>query len=130
MLREEMKDLIRVLKESWRMLWRDRIDDRVRAEGIADKEYSLLFVERGLVILATRDYKPLNFREIVQHYISSEDHNAISPSATVGGWGKFCRDVLSKQKRYARRRRSEPEKPSLPEDRQLKKGGRGWIHRF
>ncbi len=127
---KEWRKFVKELKEKWRELWRDRIDDRVRAEGIADKDYSVLFVERGLIILATRDYKPLNFREIVEEYMTSEDYNAVSPSPSVGGWGKFVRDVLGRQNRYTRRRRPKPAKPSLPEDRQLKKGGRGWIHRF
>ena len=61
------------------MLWRDRIDDRVRAEGIADKDYSMLFVEGGLVVVATRDYKPLNFREIMENYMLSEEYSAVSP---------------------------------------------------
>ena len=127
---KEWREFVKDLKDAWRLLWRDRIDDRVRAEGIADKDYSMLFVERGLVILATRDYKPPNFREIVEQYMFSEEYNAVSPSPSVGGWGKFGRNVLSKQRRYTRRRRPEPAKPILPEDRHLKKGGRGWIHRF
>jgi len=125
---EEWKNLVKDLKETWAILWRDRIEDRVRAEGIADKDYSKLFVERGLVILATRDYKPLNFKEIVQHYMTEDLYNSVSPSPSVGGWGKFVRDVLSRQKRYTRRGRFAPEKPRLPKNRQRKKGGRGWLH--
>lgn len=125
---EEWKNLVKELKETWAMLWRDRIEDRVRAEGIADKDYSKLFVERGLVIQATRDYTPLNFKEIVQQYMTEDLYNSVSPSPFVGGWGKFVRNVLSKQTRYTRRGRFTPEKPRLPENRQRKKGGRGWLH--
>lgn len=128
---EEWKNLVKELKESWVMLWRDRIEDRVRAEGIADKDYSKLFVEKGLIVLATRDYKPLNFKEIVQKYMTEDLYNSVSPSPSIGGWGKFAREVLNKQKSYARSARAQqsaPEKPLLPENRQLKKGGRGWLH--
>ncbi len=125
---EEWKNLVKDLKETWTMLWRDRIEDRVRAEGIADKDYSRLFVERGLVILATRDYTPLNFKEIVQKYMSEDVYNSVSPSPSVGGWGKFTKNVLNKQTRYTRRGRFAPEKPRLPKNRQRKSGGRGWLH--
>lgn len=125
---DEWKNLMNELKTTWTMLWRDRIEDHVRAEGIADKDYSNLFVEKGLVILATRDYKPLNFKEIVQQYMTKSIYNSVSPSPSIGGWGKFARDTLSKQKLYTRRGRYTPEKQRLPENRQRKKGGRGWLH--
>lgn len=111
------------LKKEWRVLWRDRIDDRVRAEGIANEDYPRLDVERGLVIVATRDYKPPDFVEILQR------HNLAPPSPSVGGWGKFIRDVLSKQKRITKRRRQAPLEPDRKEKQQRKKGGRGWLHR-
>jgi hypothetical protein len=125
---EECKKIVKNLKETWVMLWRDHIEDQVRAEGIADKDYSKLFVERGLVIQATRDYKPLDFKEIVQKYMTENSYNSVSPSSSVGGWGKFARNVLSKQKRHTRIEWFGPEKPQLPENRQRKKGGRGWLH--
>ncbi len=34
------------VKEEWRLLWRGRIDDKVRAEGVADRSFPLLAVER------------------------------------------------------------------------------------
>ena len=54
------------VRAEWRLLWRNRIDDKVRAEGIANRDYSLLFVDRGTVIVATKDFKPLNFKEILE----------------------------------------------------------------
>jgi hypothetical protein len=107
-------------------LWRDRIDDRVRAEGIADREYSKLFVERGTVIVATRNYKPPDFVEILKQHISSDAEKLVPPNPAVGGWGKFMRNVLRKQRGLTRRRAS-PE-PDRREGQQLKKGGRGWLH--
>jgi len=109
------------LKKEWRVLWRDRIDDKVRAEGLASQDYPGLYVERGLVIVATRDYKPLDFLEILRR------HNLVPPGSSVGGWGRFIRDFVSKQKRFTRR---EPVslKPGCGEKQQRKKGGRGWLH--
>jgi hypothetical protein len=37
---EERKELVENLKRQWKVMWRQRIDDRVRAEGIAEKDYS------------------------------------------------------------------------------------------
>jgi hypothetical protein len=54
------------IREEWRLLWLGRIDDKVRAEGVANRCFSLLFVERGTVIVATRDFKPLDLREILR----------------------------------------------------------------
>ena len=125
----EWKEFVDGLKKEWRMLWRDRIDDKVRAEGIADKDYSLLFVERGLVVVATRDCKPLDFFEILdRHKPPDVGDDVVPPSPSVGGWGKFIRDVLSKQKRLTTRVRLASSEPKLKERQQLKKGGRGWLH--
>lgn len=123
------KEFADELKKQWRTLWRSRIDDRVRAEGIADKDYSLLFVERGLVVVATRSYKPLDFVEILQRHMPPEvyDH-VVPPSPSVGGWGKFVRHFMSKQKRFTRRGRPIPSEPKRKKKQQCKKGGRGWLH--
>jgi len=109
------------LKREWRVLWRDRFDDRVRAEGIASRDYPGLCVERGLVIVATRAYKPLDFLEILRR------HNLVPPGSSVGGWGKFVRNVISEQKRFTRRG-PVSSKPERKKRQQRKKGGRGWLH--
>jgi hypothetical protein len=129
---EEKKQLIEELKEQWRTLWRDRIDDKVRAEGISDKDYCKLFIERGTVIMATRKFKAPDFYEILQQNLSSdasEINNLLPPNPTVGGWGKFIRNTWSKQQHPARRRRSAPTEPNKKAgQQQLKKCGRGWLH--
>jgi hypothetical protein len=116
------------VKGEWRLLWRDRIDDKVRAEGIANREYSLLFVERGNVVIATRDFKQLDLRSIIRLHGIDDVDRVVSPHPSVGGWGKFGRDVMNRQKRA----RSWKEGAS-PKKRcgnlQLKKDGRGWLHR-
>jgi len=121
-----LKEFVDELRVQWKLLWRDRIDDKVKAEGIANQDYSKLFVEQGTVIIATRDYKPPDFVEILQRHISSDAEKLVPPSPVVGGWGKFVRSVLSKQKGSTRR--PAPPKPERKKDQQLKKGGRGWLH--
>jgi len=128
---EEKRKLVEELKGQWKMMWRERIDDKVRAEGISEKDYSQLFVERGTVIMATRKFKPPDFYEILQQHLSpeaSDINNVLPPNPTVGGWGKFIRNVLSKQQSLVRRRRSAQIEPVRKANQQLKKGGRGWLH--
>jgi hypothetical protein len=120
-----LKEFVDELRGEWKLLWRDRIDDRVRAEGIANQEYSKLFVERGTVIVATRDYKPPDFVDILKQHIAS-DAEKLVPNPAVGGWGKFMRNVLRKKRGLTRR--PAPPEPERKEGQQLKKGGRGWLH--
>jgi hypothetical protein len=62
------------LKVQWRRLWQERVDDKLRAEAIATADYCDLFFEKGTTIHATRNFKALNFREILeQHEIVNED---------------------------------------------------------
>ena len=110
------------LSKEWKMLWRDRFDDRVSAEGIASQDYPGLDVERGLVVVATRDYKPPDFAEILKR------HNVVFTSPSVGGWGKFVKDSVKKQKRFTVKESSVPSKSKRDRKQQCKKGGRGWLH--
>ena len=123
----EWKKLVEDLKVEWRMLWRSRIEDRVRAEGIANEEYARLFVERGTIIIATRDYKPPSFREILEQHLSPDLADAVNPSPSLGGIGKFIREMIRRQM-PSRRRRSPPPEPKRSGNQQVKKGGRGWVH--
>lgn len=128
MERVEWKAFVDELRVVWKRLWWDRIDDKVRAEGVAREDYSSLFVDRGTVIMATRDFKPLDFVEVLERHKPSEVPNAIPPSPAIGGWGKFIRDSVRKQKRFTQRGRPVPSKPKRKENQQRKKGGRGWLH--
>ena len=124
--RQVLVDEVRI---EWKLLWRSRIDDKVRAEGIADREYSLLFVERGTVIIATRDFKPLDLKEILRLHEIQNVERIVPPHPSVGGWRKFARTVLNKQRR-ARRWMESPTAPvrNRKSNLQLKNGGRGWLH--
>ena len=119
--------LVSEVKSQWKRLWKERIDDPVRAEGVASMDFDKLFVERGTVVLATRCFKPVMLREILEQHKVENAERHVPPNQHVGGWHKFARTSLP---RYAstRQRRSfgfvDVKKPQ-----QLRKGGRGWLHK-
>jgi len=121
------KEMVEELKTSWKQLWQERLDDKVRAEGVATNDYAKLFVEKGTIIHATRDFKALNFREILEQNQIANADRFIPPSPQVGGWTKFIKTNVTNQRLRKNNRASlycEAEK----EKQQLKKGGRGWLH--
>jgi len=121
---KEKKAFIEELKRQWKLLWIERIDDKLKAEGIANKDFEMLFVDRGTIIMATRDYKPLDFRQLLQQHDLVHDEGLV-PSASMGGWGKFAREVYGRKPGERRGRLFvKPERLSM----QPKKGGRGWLH--
>lgn len=126
---EEKRQFIEDLRRQWKAMWRERIDDRVRAEGIADEDYSSLFVDRGTVIVATRKFKPPDFLEILQEHGLLSFDNEVPPSPFVGGWRKFIKTFFSRSRRKRRSLLQDPQKRSRRKGQQLKKGGRGWLHR-
>lgn len=122
----DVKEFVDELRTDWKHLWLNRLDDKVRAEGIAKQDYSKLFVERGTVIMATRNYKPLDFFDIVKEYLEFDAEKAVPINSTIGGWGKFIRNNIRKQRNTTRR--LAPPKPTPKKGQQQKKGGRGWLH--
>lgn len=131
-LEEKSKGLVERVEElrvEWKRLWKERLDDQVRAESVAKEDYSSLFVQRGTVILATRNFKLLTFKEVLEEHGIGEVHRFVSPNPRVGGWGKFIKKQVlpfrSSDGRYKSGRCfiEEEKKPQ-----QLKKGGRGWLH--
>jgi len=120
------------VRNEWRLLWRDRIDDKARAEGMASRNFELLFVERGTVIIATRDFKLLDLKEILRVHKIENAERFIPPHPSVGGWGKFARTMINTQRRVTRAQQLEeavPRRVGRKKNLQLKKGGRGWLHR-
>ena len=122
------KNVVEELKAEWKRLWRERFDDRVRAEGIANNDYFEVFVERGTVILATRNFKLMNFRDVLEAHGIVDVHKYVSPDPRVGGWGKFVRASIASQKagKPVKRAASYVAEPKVKQH--LKKGGRGWMH--
>jgi hypothetical protein len=129
----EWKGFVEELKRQWKLLWRERVDDKVRAEGVASSDFELLFVDRGTVIIATRCYKLLEFKEILEEYAAPYEVKVKSetPPPSVGGWRRFGREMAASQRRAdGRRRAAWPLSEGSGKTRSLqpKKGGRGWLH--
>ena len=122
------KEMIEELKTEWKKLWQERFDDRLRAEGIAVTDYSSLFVDRGTIIHATRDFKALNFKEILERHQVENAERFVQPNPQVGGWNKFIKTEITSQKPQ-RNKRAASYCPEKKEVQQSKKGGRGWLHR-
>ena len=122
------KELVETLKIEWKRLWSERLDDKVLAEGIATADYRSLFVERGLIIHATKDYKALSFREILEQHQIANAERYVPPPPQVGGWAKFIKTSITCQQPKRREERAQSYREAPKQKQQLKKGGRGWLH--
>ena len=119
---------VKDIKKEWKQLWLDCINDKVRAEGVANQTFPLCFVERGTVIAASKDFKPLCLKEILNKNRIKNVERILGPPPTMGGWHKFARTFLNKQTRNRRFILKEKRRNRVA-SLQHKKGGRGWIHR-
>jgi hypothetical protein len=124
----DQKTLVNALKVEWKKLWEERVDDKIRAEGIAKSDYLKLYVDRGTIIHATRDYKALNFKEILEQYEVENAERYLPPNSAVGGWNKFIKSQITKQTQR-RKKRADIYRQEKTEKQQAKKGGRGWLHK-
>lgn len=122
--REARDTFLQGLKEEWKLLWKERFDDRVSAEGVAVRDYPLVLVERGCVVFAVRDAKIPSFPDIVSHWAT--EGKVYAPDPISGGWGKFVRTHL--KRRTSSADEGLKEKQSSRKGQQSKKGGRGWLH--
>lgn len=122
--RTERDEFRRRLKDEWKLLWRERYDDKLRAEGVAVKDYPLLLMERGYVVFASRQTKTPSFSDVVEYWALKG--NVYSPNPNVGGWGKFVRTHISSRKENYDKMKKSPEKTEKKQ--QLRKNGRGWLH--
>jgi hypothetical protein len=126
---QSRKEMVQDLKVQWKKLWQERLNDRWIAEGIANETYPSLFVDKGTVIRATRDFKALSFKEILELHQIPNLNRYIPPNPAVGGWTKFVKTHMTsiKKRRSFNRASFEPaiERKGQP----LKKGGRGWLHK-
>ncbi|MCW4000951.1 MAG: hypothetical protein NWE93_12000 [Candidatus Bathyarchaeota archaeon] len=124
----KQSELVDELKVEWKRLWRERYDDRVRAEGIALDDYNVLFVEKGTIIHATRDFKTLSFKDILDKHAIQNAERYIPPDPQVGGWTKFVKNNIKPQ---SRQEKFLVDCGDQKMERQLqqKQNGRGWLHR-
>lgn len=128
-MESNQKELVNNLKGEWKKLWLERLDDKVRAEGIAVNDYSQLFVDKGTIIHATRDYKALNFKEILEKHKVENPDRYIPPNPNVGGWGKFVKTSIIPQKPKKATKRATIYNEQAKIKQQPKKSGRGWLHK-
>jgi hypothetical protein len=127
---EEEKRLVEELKVEWKLMWSERFNDKTRAEGVSVADYRSLYVDRGTVIHATRDFKALNFREILDKHMVEQPDRFVQPDAAVGGWGKFIKTSITNNARKSRPICFEVSVKKGAGKHQSKKGGRGWLHSF
>jgi hypothetical protein len=121
------KEFVEELRIEWKRLWQERLDDKVRGEGVAVNDYDQLFVDKGTVIHATRDFKALNFKEILEEHKVMNAGRYVPPDPHVGGWAKFVKMNITTQR--PQKKRSDQFCPEeKKEKQQLKKNGRGWLH--
>ena len=116
------------IRVQWKSLWQERYDDKVRAEGIAINDYAKLFVDKGTIIHATRSFKALSFREILEQNQVENSERLVPPSPQIGGWGKFIKTSITINKSERHKRALLYVEP-VKEKQQPKKGGRGWLHK-
>ena len=120
---QAQKQLVEELKVQWKLLWEERFDDKVRAEGISVNDYERLFVTQGTVIHATKDFKALNFKDILEQHKVENPERYIPPNISVGGWNKFIKTEVTGQR--IKKANSPPVKSSC---QMQKKNKRGWLH--
>jgi hypothetical protein len=123
------KEMVEELRLQWKKLWQERVEDKVRAEGVATADYCDLFVEKGTILHATRNSKTPTFKEILeQHQVANPDR-FIPPDPHIGGLTKFIKTNITNQRSWERKRaRLYCEEKKLGRQ-QPKKGGRGWLHK-
>ncbi len=123
------ESLVSEVKVQWKRLWRERFDDRVLAEGVASVDFDKLFVERGTVVLATRNFRLLTLRDILERHRVENAERHVPADPSVGGWGKFVRTHVTSGGSNGRHRRAVGYAVVEEKKRQqLRKGGRGWLH--
>jgi len=125
-----LRELVDSLRLEWKLMWRSRLEDKVRAESIADKTYDRLFVDRGLILLATRGFKPPDFQEILEKHLMTDEAERINPNPMRGGIRKFIREYITVQNMSKLRRKDEMRATleHVKQHQHLKHRGKGWLH--
>src|SRR5271169_1684090 len=121
------KEMVESLKVQWKLLWIERFNDKVRAEGVSGKDYEILNVERGTVITATRDFKVLNFKDILEKHMIEQPDRFIQPNANVGGWHQFVKTNINTHQRHKNNLNLQEVSKKLG-TQQPKKSRHGWLH--
>jgi hypothetical protein len=121
------RELVEELKAQWKLLWSERFNDRVRAEGVSVHDYAIIDIEKGTVIHATKDFRLLTLKEILEKHKVENPERFVQPDLHVGGWTKFIKtEIMSKSPK--RSKSSATYVFNKPKKVQPKKGGKGWLH--
>ena len=122
------KEKVERIKKQWKLLWLEKLDDKLKAEGMATRDYSALFVEKGTIIYATRNFKFLTIREILKQHqlIDAERYVPIDPQ--IGGLTKFIKTNITTRGSW-RKKEAKVILEKTHERQQRKKSGRGWLHK-
>lgn len=123
---EKQKELVAQLKVQWKLLWSERFNDKIRAEDVSASDYSSLYIERGTIIHATKDFKAQSFKEILEQHLLEDSERFMQPDLKAGGWSKFVKTHITFSP--TRIKYSLPEIKKQAGQQQPKKGGRGWLH--
>ena len=121
------KELVETLKVQWKLLWNERFNDKIRAEGISKKDYEILKIERGTVISATRDFKVLSFKDILEKHMIEQPDRFIQPNVNVGGWNQFVKNNINTHQRHKNNLNLQEVSKKLGTP-QPKKSRHGWLH--
>ena len=109
----------------------ERFDDKEMAEGVSVGDHTLLHVEKGTIIHATRDFKASSLKEILEQNMVENPDRFVQPETKVGCWNKLTKkEITSQNPRKSGRQIASyiAEKPDRHGVKQLRKRGRGWLH--
>jgi hypothetical protein len=122
---QEIQTIRANLKEDWKELWDSKINDNRKGESISRKYYPNLYIEKGEVILASRDFKPVSLQNILEKRLGRETMQSVYPDPVTGGWKKFTKTYI--QKRNSKKRT----RPEVQRDiyQHQRKGGNGWLNK-
>jgi hypothetical protein len=127
--KENVKKFTEELRKEWKTMWRSKIDDKIKAESIADKTYEGLFMDRGTIIFASKDCNPPNFKEILKKHLSSYWVERYNPHPAMGGIHKFIRQTkMQNSKTTKRKKETCLALKKMKNGGQLKKKGKGWLN--
>jgi hypothetical protein len=126
---EAQKKLISELKAQWKLLWSERFDDRVRAEGVSVNDYAILDIEKGTIIHATKDFKILSLKQILEKYMVENPERYVQPDVNIGGWNKFIKtEINCKPKKGGRAAAYNADKKPTRKSSSQQSKKRGWLH--
>ncbi len=124
---KKQKQFVMQLRSEWNSLWSEQFDDKIKAEGISARDYNQLRVDKGTVIHATRDFKALSFKEILEEQMDENPDQFMNQNESIGGLNKFIKThIVHRSTKRSDAGFTDSEKNEV---QQRKKGGRGWLHR-